>query len=332
MILSHRLFSVCFLRRLLWITESRKYRNDYLKAQVWYNMKSLCAIFIIAVLLISLSGCYTQIGVKDDLENETGYSSSGQQENATYTDQGSYYGYEDYSLGCQDRIGFSYYYPPFFPSEAFSQTSVSMWSFDYQPGFSSWYGGNGYMSYGSSYYRSSYFHYPPAYARYVYMYGSTPQTNQTNQNNSNPTPVDGAQGSRDFGNTRFDVPTSGSVDLPRGAILQGSPRVVAPASTNQTSTDTASNVGNQRRSTSPKTGKRGNGSRGGNTRGNKSKTISLTPPNIKTPGQSTLPAPVNLPQNNTEVSTTPAQSQPAPAKTTTNSNDRKPGSSRGGPP
>lgn len=297
-------------------------------------MKSLFSIIILTFFILSLNGCYTQIGVKDENDNGTGYSSSAQP--AAYNDQGSYYGYEDYSLGCSERTGFSYYYPPFFPSEEFSFTSASMWTPDYYGGYPSMYGGGGYMSYGSSYYHSPYFHYPPAYARYGYSYEPA---SPPSQNNANSSPVDATQGSRDIGNTRLDIPTGNTMDLPRGAILQGSPRVVAPSTPTQTSTDNTRNTGTQRTTTSPqKSGKRGSGSRA-NARGTyKTKTVSLpaTPPNIKMPDQSVnnSPAtttPVTPAQNGAQKTTTTTQTPP-PQNNSTNSNERKTGSSRGGPP
>ena len=299
-------------------------------------MKSLL-IFTAAFLLLSLYGCYTQIGVKDEYGNE--YSGSGQEQNSTYVDQGAYYGYEDYSLGCERRFGFSYYYPSFFPSEEFAFTSSSMWSFDYQPGFSSGYGGYGYGGYGypeysGSYYHQSYYRYPQAYARYIYP------TNSAVQGSTGGGAVpstDGGQGSRDIGSSRYDIPAGGNVDLPRGQALQGSPRVVVPNTPTQTSTDNSGNTGSQRSSsaTPAKTGKRGTGKRSGGSRtiGNtKPATLPSTAPNVRVPDQSPSQTPVTIPQNTGQTSSSPAQSQPPPTPPPANSNDRKAGTNRDNPP
>ncbi len=294
---------------------------------------------IFVLFLLSLYGCYTQVGVKD----EYGYSASDQAENTTYVDQGPYYGYEDYSLGCEQRYGFSYYYPSIFPSEEFSFTSANMWSLDFQPYYSSpygygygyGYGTGGYVAYSGAYYHPSYFHYLPAYARNTYQYNSIPPGSG---GAVNPSPAQDIQGGRDVGGSRFDVPTTGNVDLPRGAVLGGSPRVVAPSTPTQTSVGNSNSNPTQRSSTTPpaNTGKRGATKRGGNTRSvEKPKNVTLPTgsPNVRTPDQNQTSTPSTPTQTTTQPSNTPAQTQqPPPAPPPTNSNGRQAGTSRDNPP
>ena len=191
------------------------------------------------------------------------------------------------------------------------------------------------MSYGYSSYHSPYYRYQQAYIRSGYNYESTLPAAPTN---ASPSPVDASQGSRDIGTSRLDVPSGGTMDLPRSVILQGSPRVVAPATGTQTSTDNSRTTGTQRTSGSQQKsgGKRGSGH--GSTRGTtKTKTLSTTP-NVKMPDASVSTTPVTQtpaapPQNNGAAKTTTTSTPPPQQQnSTTNSSDRKTGSSRGGPP
>ncbi len=289
---------------------------------------------LIAVFLFVLPGCYTQIGVKEDQETEAVYSQGG----SDYSDAGTYSGYDDCTLGYRERMNFSYYYPPIFPSEQFAYMDATTWSFDYQPAYSYGYGGGAYSNYSSAYYyhHSPFYPYGQAYTRPMYYSPLPVGVSQTGTNDSQP---QGGQGVRDFGNSRSDYSSpAGSPSLPTGASL-GTPHIVAPnTGTTNTSGDNR-NAGGQRGSTtSPagsSTGTHNSGSRGGATRGAKGAVrtqIKAPPPNIKGAGTSVdtgraAPVQVNPPkiQPQSNPPQQPSNNSPAPQP-------KRPTSARSEPP
>jgi len=127
------------------------------------------------LLVIVLSGCYTQMGtVRNDRgENDENYSSPQQSDNdSSYAeDDQNYYDNGYYNDWDHPRVGFSYYYPNHYgwPSYEFSAAYGNPWYYD-----AFWWGSDPWM-YGNPYYYGSPFlyggYYPPYYYSPYYSYG-----------------------------------------------------------------------------------------------------------------------------------------------------------------
>ncbi|MBI1806393.1 MAG: hypothetical protein HYR76_05010 [Ignavibacteria bacterium] len=241
------------------------------------------------ILIILLSGCYTQLStVKEDREDEEQYAPSGDRGDSSYTrnedEEGEYrnrsdYGYDDYSWQYRPRIGFSYYYQPWWPSYAFSVAYASPWCYDNFWAYDPWYCGTPYIrypfyGYSPAYYYPAYY-YPSFYSHYGYprAYSSL------------------RRGTRDFGSTRgsgggrgtpagYDLPNTdrGNYNLPTGASLGRGANGASPNRNSPSVKDNSRQLGSQRTYVPRNDGRarvrmnetvRGSGSRGGDARGSR---------------------------------------------------------------
>lgn len=137
-------------------------------------------IGVIAILLVGLNGCYTQMGsTRDEYDDEEEYVASesemeSEAEDADEEDSGEEVAYTE---GCCDddyrpNVGFSFYYPVnYWPSTAFGFAYNNIWTYDYYGGwYDPWYSGWYSPWYYSSYYRPYYnpYYYPFYYPYYDY--------------------------------------------------------------------------------------------------------------------------------------------------------------------
>jgi hypothetical protein len=138
--------------------------------------KNLILLGMAAVVVAALSGCYTQVGVvrNDQDDSQQQYTSDQPADTQAepgddYSANGNYTNNDDWCYN-HPRVGFSYYYPSsYWPSTAFSIAYNDPWFYDsYAWGYSPYsYGyGFGYPVYGYSPYG-----YYPGYA-YGYGYGN----------------------------------------------------------------------------------------------------------------------------------------------------------------
>jgi hypothetical protein len=140
---------------------------------------------VIGLLMIMLSGCYTQLGsLRNEKEGDEEYMATEQQSDSSYTSENESEGYT-YNSGCCDdyyrpHVGFSYYYPSsYWPSVAFGMAYADPWFYDYAWGYNSW---NNYYSpvwnpyYG--YYPNSF--YSPYYSGYYGYYNGYPGSSIVN--------------------------------------------------------------------------------------------------------------------------------------------------------
>ena len=209
----------------------------------------------IAILVMLLSGCYTQLStVKGDRDDDERYTSSGSRDDSSYTqnEDGEYrersdYDNDDYYGYNHPHVGFSYYYPTYWPSYAFSVAYANPWCYDNYWAYDPWYCGTSYVRYPfygyypTYYYPAYYYHYSYYHSGYASRYGSV------------------RRGTRDFGSTRgnasgrgattgYESPNTerGNFNLPTGASIGrgvngGSPYRSAPVVK-----DNSRQTGNQR--------------------------------------------------------------------------------------
>lgn len=210
--------------------------------------------FLSMVLLLSFSGCYTQLGTTRDGNDEEEYDTVTQNEepaaaideNNEYTNESCN---EDYY---RPRVGFSYYYPPAYsPSTLFTIAYSDPWFYDYNwMAYDRWYYTSPYSWYYSSWY-SPYYYQPYYYGYYNYNGGSSIYGSK--RNDGTMLGNDNARRARD---NQYEVGGAArtNFDLPTGAGLNRTTSGVSGANrnTNTTTTstrrDAATNVGAQRES------------------------------------------------------------------------------------
>jgi len=300
---------------------------------------------ILGLLVLFLSGCYTQLGsVKDSSGTEEITSSPEQQTDASYTNQTGateeYYGYDDYTWEYRPRVGFSYYYPSIWPTDIFAAAYANPWAYDYYPGYDLGYNGAGYLNYGYPQYNSPFYKYPPpSYYWPGYTSGLGYSVNRR-LGNSGQTSTN--TGNREIGNTRNDAPSVDmNTSLPTGARVGTPAGAGAPARGTTTPGDNSRTIGNQRASSTSPGAAGSSSSRGGNTRGTTQGRYT-PPPITNTPASSNPPSssntggsqqaatPTYTPPPTAAPITPPATSSP-PANSSPNGG-RRGGSSRGDPP
>jgi hypothetical protein len=209
--------------------------------------------FLSMVLLLSFSGCYTQLGTTRDGNDEEEYDTVTQNEEPAAIDENNEYTNEscneDYY---RPRVGFSYYYPPAYsPSTLFTIAYSDPWFYDYNwMAYDRWYYTSPYSWYYSSWY-SPYYYQPYYYGYYNYNGGSSVYGSK--RNDGTMLGNDNARRARD---NQYEVGGAArtNFDLPTGAGLNRTTSGVSGANrnTNTTTTstrrDAATNVGAQRES------------------------------------------------------------------------------------
>lgn len=273
---------------------------------------------LIGLLMIVVSGCYTQLGMtRGERHDDREYTAIQQDEDTSYVanedqdeyrNQSEYYNsdYDEYGQSYRPRVGFSYYYPSsYWPSTAFSVAYANPWAYDCYSAYDPWICGTPYVTYpyyGYGYFPSAYY-YPPYYYHYNYSYLVKPVRHER----------------RDFGQTRGsagrgavetrgDVPTSVGTgyDLPRGARV--SSPMSGPSSLRSVPVvkDNSRRTGSSRGAYVPRSdgrsgsrsnnnGVRGTSSRGGNSRGDVRR--EQTAPRYRTPEAPAIPPTYRAPSN-----------------------------------
>ena len=264
-----------------------------------YRRLYLLAGVLPLIALLSLAGCYTQVGtVRSEREPDYSYSEDeqayGAEEDSTEAltqQEAENYAYDDEYWNSRPRLGFMYYYPSFY----FGATFYDPWYWDswYWPrgAYYSYYDpficGTIYPWYYAGWYHSSYGYYDPWYygGHYRYRdygggYGSTRTFGNTR----------GSGAVRAVGSTRAGEPAYGtpaqSGELPKAVRTAGSsPRGSATSGTQGVSR------GKRSDDQSARGGSRtGTVTRGGKTRSGASRDATrVAPPRVKTPPRATTP-------------------------------------------
>jgi hypothetical protein len=179
----------------------------------------LMSIFSL-VVLVSFSGCYTQVGATRDTDEDNEYVAESPNDDSSFVEESNTTEYTDNGY-CDDtyrpRVGFNYYYPStYWPSTAFTVAYSDPWFYDYNWwAYDHLYYTSPYSWYYSSWYPSYY--YPPYYyGNYYnnggsYVYGSRRNDGKMLGNDNarrlrdNTYEVGGAV------RTNFDLPAAGSL-------------------------------------------------------------------------------------------------------------------------
>lgn len=233
----------------------------------------LILAFIVGILILSLTGCYTQLGTvkhekprysEEYLYDE--YDRNYQNDTTYYDDErtviNNYY-YDGASWHPRHRWMFSYYYPSYYwPSVAFSYAYYDPWFYDRYWYYDPWICGTPWVYYG--YYRP-YSYYDPYYywwgsRYYVTGKSSYPRTNRdfgSTRGQAGRRDLDEPRDGNYSGRGRSDLPTGVGVTGTGGRSQSDSPGEIRKPSRNDGST----------RSVTPRTDDRSGSRRDEGTRG-----------------------------------------------------------------
>lgn len=130
---------------------------------------------IVGIFLLLFAGCYTQLKTIHDYDNERDnnreqYRSDDKYEGKTYSERDNDYDNDNWYP--RYRVGFSYYYPPYYwPSYAFSVAYYDPWFYDRYWYYDPWWCGTPIIVYPACWYcYPAYYYYPYPYYRYRYWY------------------------------------------------------------------------------------------------------------------------------------------------------------------
>jgi len=150
-------------------------------------MKSVLRLFVSAIVVFSLAGCYTELATVERQESDIAYDSDTSYDEGNTTINNHYYLDDDYRQS-RLRVSFNYYYPTYsswISSYYHSYFNDYYWGMSYRPSwyydpFYTYYPPYGWCYYPSPYYHPWYPYYPPIayYPGYYSMpvYANNPAT------------------------------------------------------------------------------------------------------------------------------------------------------------
>ena len=296
---------------------------------------------LFSVLIILLSGCYTQLGsLRNEKAGNDEYISSEQQNDTSYTNENGDVNYNDNSSCCDDyyrpHVGFSYYYPSsYWPSVAFGMAYADPWFYDYAWGYNPW---NNYYSpvWNPNYGYYPYSYYSPYYPSYYNGYYGYPGTSVVNGRRD--VGEVRAQGRGDNGSDRtYQLQGTPDMNLTTGAALGKAPTSAPPPNRNSSAVkNNSQRTGNNRNySTRDSRNRSSNNSVNATSRRASNRTVRRTDTQLQYRPSETNnpPAPTNNPparETRSAPSYTPPSSPPSSNNGSSRSgSDRNSGDSRG---